>query len=55
MELWYLGYWLYLTVVQVDMPSKIWVINGQKIIEIPGSRIKSLDNISLIVMVNGNP
>ena len=30
---------------------KIRVVNVQKVIEVPRSRIKSLDNISLIILV----
>ena len=45
----------YSTVVQGDkfvLPClKIRIVNVQKVIDVPRSRIKSLDNISLIVMV----
>ena len=37
-----------------DHAFKIRVINVQKVIEVHGSRIKSLDNISLIAMVTLN-
>ena len=51
----YLCCLLYSTVVQgdklFDHAFKIEVVNVQKVIEVPRSRIKSLDNISLIVMV----
>ena len=35
----------------IDHIFKIRVVNVQKVIEVPGSRIESLDNISLIIMV----
>ena len=34
----------------IDLAFKIRVVNVQKVIEVLGSRIKSLDNISLIFM-----